>query len=47
LARIKRVSPIARDTQEQIAILEIIPPEPVSFETPIQGPLPEDLGYIP
>ena len=46
LARMKRGMPIARDTQEQIAILEIIPPEPVLFETPFQGPLLADLDYI-
>jgi hypothetical protein len=45
---------IARGAQEQIATFfasdgrEIIHPEPARFfETPIQGPLPEDLNFIP
>jgi hypothetical protein len=45
---------IARGAQEQIATFfetdgqEIIQPQPARFfETPIQGPLPEDLNYIP
>src|SRR5262249_54338863 len=47
------VRAIARGYQEQIATFfasdgqEIIHPEPKQyFETPIQGPLPEDLSYI-
>jgi hypothetical protein len=45
---------IARGAQEQIAVFfasdgqEIIHPAPARFfETPIQGPLPEDLNFIP
>jgi hypothetical protein len=45
---------IARGAQEQIATFlasdgtEIIHPEPARFfETPIQGPLPEDLNFVP
>jgi hypothetical protein len=45
---------IARGAQEQIATFfetegqTVIHPEPARFfETPIQGPLPEDLSYIP
>jgi len=45
---------IARGAQEQIATFfasdgrDVIHPEPAKyFETPIQGPLPEDLNYIP
>ncbi len=45
---------IARGAQEQVAIFfasdgqEIIHPQPARFfETPIQGPLPEDLNFIP
>jgi len=48
------VAAIARGAQEQIATFlasdgtTIIHPEPARFfETPIQGPLPEDLNYIP
>jgi hypothetical protein len=48
------VRSIARGAQEQIATFlasdgtEIIHPEPARFfETPIQGPLPEDLNFIP
>jgi hypothetical protein len=50
----KLVRAIARGAQEQIATFfasdgkEIIHPEPARFfETPIQGPLPEDLNFIP
>src|SRR5262249_16283081 len=46
--------PISLEAQRQIAIFfasdgtEIIHPEPERFfEVPIQGPLPEDLNYIP
>ncbi len=45
---------IARGAQEQIATFfasdgrDVIHPEPAKyFETPIQGPLPEGLNYIP
>jgi hypothetical protein len=45
---------IARGAQEQIATFfasdgrDVIHPEPAKyFEVPIQGPLPEDLSYIP
>jgi hypothetical protein len=48
------VAAIARGAQEQIATFfetdgtVVIQPEPAKyFETPIQGPLPEDLNYIP
>ena len=48
------VAAIARGAQEQIATFlgsggtQIIHPEPADlFETPIQGPLPEDLNFIP
>jgi hypothetical protein len=48
------VTAIALGAQTQIATffasdgMDIIHPEPAKyFETPIQGPLPEDLNYIP
>jgi hypothetical protein len=48
------VADIASGAQQQIATFfasdgkEVIHPEPARFfETPIQGPLPEDLNFIP